>query len=100
MSSKVATRSGITVSSGPSPTIRPESVARLLGDRTDPGVDDKDKLGGGYDDKLGVGYDDKLCIGYEDEADYGDMREAVGVFGVVLACGAAWAAAAALWWLF
>jgi hypothetical protein len=92
MSSKVATRSGITVSSGPSPTIRPESVARLLGDRTDPGVDDKDKLGGGYDDKLGVGY--------EDEADYGDMREAVGVFGVVLACGAAWAAAAALWWLF
>jgi hypothetical protein len=32
--------------------------------------------------------------------DYGDLNPAVGVFGVVLACGAAWAAAAALLWIF
>jgi hypothetical protein len=78
MSTKVKTRSEIVVASGPSAAIRPEPVTHLLGARTE------------------------LCIDDEDEAEiaYGDMHEAVGVFGVVLTCGAAWAAAVALWWLF
>jgi len=70
MSSNVRTRAHITVGSGSSAAVGPEFVSELLGARTQPDVD------------------------------YGDMNAAVGVFSVVLACGAAWAMAVVLWWLF
>lgn len=70
MSSNVRNRTHITVGCGLSAAIGPESVSDLLGARTQP------------------------------DGDYGDLNAAVGVFGVVLACGAAWAAVATLLWMF